>query len=114
MDRAEGAPYEGPERRRHRVLITQNREYHFRDRVCVAVRDRASRRWLGEHSALRRTLTGAVAFGPEARLVEGEPCVGQALFFADGGAELLTTVLASIERPTRRTVAAYASLAPSA
>ena len=32
--------YRGTERRRHRVYMTRNTEYHFRDGVCVAVRDR--------------------------------------------------------------------------
>ncbi len=32
--------YAGPDRRRHRVYVTKNTEYHFRDGFCVAVRDR--------------------------------------------------------------------------
>ncbi|MFO0673294.1 MAG: hypothetical protein U0235_27385 [Polyangiaceae bacterium] len=28
----------GPDRRRHRVYVTKNTEYHFRDGFCVAVR----------------------------------------------------------------------------
>ena len=32
--------FSGPDRRRHRVYVTKNTEYHFRDGFCVAVRDR--------------------------------------------------------------------------
>src|SRR6187549_387121 len=44
--------YEGTERRRHRVYMTRNTEYHFRDGVCVAVRDRRTGDWLPGHLAL--------------------------------------------------------------
>ena len=44
--------YLGPERRRHRAYVTRNTEYHFRDDVCVAVRDVKSRKWLVSHLAV--------------------------------------------------------------
>ena len=42
------ADYAGPERRNRAMYVTANTEYHFRDGVCVAVRDRQSRSWLRE------------------------------------------------------------------
>jgi hypothetical protein len=33
--------------------------------------------------------------------------IGEALYFDEGGQELITSVLASIERPTREVVASY-------
>ena len=96
------------ERRRHRMFVTQNTEYHFRDRQCVAVRDRSAGRWSLNHRALNRKLTGAI------RYAEGEaypsldpPQVGDALFFADDGPDVITSVLTAIERPTKELVEAY-------
>ena len=45
--------YRGPERRRHRVFVTRNTEYHFRDGFCIAVRDRRTGQ-LAETLARRR------------------------------------------------------------
>src|ERR1043165_4406610 len=52
--------YPGPERRRHRMYVTRNTEYHFRDNLCVGVRDLHTGQWLPSHLALGRKLTGAV------------------------------------------------------
>ena len=49
------------ERRRHKVFVTRNTEYHFRDRLCVAVRDRRTGDFLPGHLALKRELAGGVA-----------------------------------------------------
>ena len=40
MGAKSSAEFAGPDRRRHRVYVTRNTEYHFRDGFCVAVRDR--------------------------------------------------------------------------
>ena len=50
------------ERRRHRVYVTKNTEYHFRDGFCVAVRDRQSGDFLPGHLALRKRLHGGLKF----------------------------------------------------
>ena len=59
--------YRGPERRRHRIFVTRNTEYHFRDDVCVAVRDRRTGSFLQGHLALCRPLHGGIRFFPERR-----------------------------------------------
>jgi hypothetical protein len=101
--------YRGPERRRNRMFVTRNTEYHFKDEVCVAVRDRKSGKWLASHLALRRKLAGSVRFegGGCAIPVRKAPAVGEALFFGMGGRELVTSLLCAIERPERRIVLEY-------
>ena len=101
--------YEGPERRRRRVYVTRNTEYHFLDELCIAVKSRQTDKWRLGHAALRHALSGCVRFAadgevqPKAR----EPAVGDALFFADPGCDIITSVLVAIERPAREVVASY-------
>lgn len=93
--------YSGPERRKRQLYVTRNTEYFVEGQVCVAVRDRESDQWLEGHLAVGRSLSGAV------RMLEGgglapsphRPRVGEALFFADGGPELITSTLLRVERP---------------
>ena len=109
MIQAENQHYLGPDRRRHTMYVTRNTEYHLRDGICIAVRDRRSGRWLPSHSALRRTLSGAVRYDPSgyAAPSPSAPDVGDALYFGGGGRDLVTTVLSSVERPSRHQVAGY-------
>ena len=101
--------YQGTERRRHRVYTTRNTEYHFRDGVCVAVRDRRTGDFLPGHLALRRPLFGGLRFFMNGALLPnpGEPNVGEALFFGEGGRDLITSPLQAVERPTRAMVEEY-------
>ena len=105
----EGSAYPGPERRRHCVYVTRNTEYHFRDRVCVAVRERSTGHWLVAHSTLQRAVSGAVRFDSTgcAYPALAEPRIGDALFFAAGGPDVVTSLLLSIERPPKSVVTAY-------
>jgi hypothetical protein len=102
--------YEGGERRRHRVYMTRNTEYHFRDTLCIGVRDRRTGDWLPGHLALRRELFGSIQFFLNGSLSPhpGEPRVGEALFFAQGGRDLITSPLEKVERPDKRLVDQYA------
>jgi hypothetical protein len=101
--------YQGKERRRHRVYLTRNTEYHFRDGVCVAVRDRRTGDWLPGHLALRRQLFGGLRFFMNGALLPnpGEPEVGEALFFGEGGRDLITSPLQGVQRPSPEIVAEY-------
>ena len=102
--------YQGKERRRHRTYITRNTEYHFRDDVCVAVRDLNTRAWLLSHLALQRKLTGGmrVLSNGTAIPVLSTPEIGEALYFSNcEGRELITSRLRSVERPAKRVVDAY-------
>ncbi|MBK7580967.1 MAG: hypothetical protein IPI67_12240 [Myxococcales bacterium] len=99
----------GKDRRRHRMFVTRNTEYHFRDGVCVAVRDKSSGSWLPSHLALCRKVTGRVRFQGNgvAVPVHGSPEVGEALYFGDDGRELVTSLLTAIERPAKVLVTSY-------
>jgi hypothetical protein len=103
--------YGGPERRRHKMFVTRNTEYHFRDEVCIAVRDRKSGRWLASHLALQRRLAGSVRFEGHGCAIPlaAPPEVGDALFFGVGGRELVTSLLCAIERPERQLTLEYAN-----
>lgn len=97
------------DRRRHRMYVTKNTEYHFRDDVCVAVRDRRGQRWLISHQVLDRRLSGSVRFRPsgEAYPTLDMPTVGDALFFGTEGPDVVTSAVAAIQRPPKDVVEAY-------
>jgi hypothetical protein len=99
--RPENENYRGPERRRLTLWVTRNTEYFLSERVCVAVRDRTSDQWLEGHLALGRALSGSVRLLSDGSAVPAPefPQVGEALFFADGGPELVTSAVQRVERP---------------
>jgi hypothetical protein len=109
-DAAESASrYEGPERRRHRVYVTRNTEYHFRDKLCVAVRDRRTGQFLRGHLAVDGRIDASLRFLPNGAMAPNanEPCAGESLYFASDGRDLVTSPLEKVERPARDVVAAY-------
>ncbi len=101
-----------PDRRRHRVYVTRNTEYHFRDGFCVAVRDRRTGEFLQGHLALRRRIHGGLRFFLNGAILPnpGEPGVGEALYFATEGRDLVTSPLEGVGRPSREMVDAYPRL----
>jgi hypothetical protein len=105
--------FSGSERRRHRVYVTRNTEYHFRDGLCVAVRDRNSGEFLHGHLALRRRVQGTLKRFPNGALVPhvGEPQTGDSLFFLTGGRDLVTSPVQDIARPSREVTQAYSDVA---
>jgi hypothetical protein len=104
-----GGTFRGPERRRHRVYVTRNTEYHFRDGFCVAVRDRRTGSFLRSHLALRRRIQGGLRFFLNGGILPnpGDPELGEALYFASNGRDLVTSPLESVERPSKEMVEAY-------
>ena len=108
--------YRGPERRRHKMYVTRNTEYHFRSGICVAVRDRRSGSWLPAHLALSRSLSGRVQFHKNGVVLprEGRPRIGDALYFEGEGRELVTSRLCDIGRPEKGVVSSYPERAPLA
>jgi len=103
-----------PERRRHRVYITRNTEYHFRDAFCIAVRDRRTGDFLPGHLAITRQLHGGLKFFPNGAIIPnpGDPRPGEALYFAAEGRDLVTSPVERVERPPKVVVEAYPSLPP--
>jgi hypothetical protein len=106
--------YSGPERRRRRVYVTQNREYHCKDGVCVAVRDARSREFVPRHLAVGKTMTGAFVLttggGIESISLPENAIPGQRAHFstdAEDRNDVVTSSLRSIERPSREVVAEY-------
>lgn len=97
------------ERRRHRMYVTRNTEYHFRDGCCVAVRDRKAGKWNVVHGALNRVIGGAIRFRPDGEPYPclAEPKVGDSIFFGMEGPDLITSVLTAIERPAKQLVTCY-------
>jgi hypothetical protein len=109
MGASSKAEFAGPDRRRHRVYVTKNTEYHFRDGFCVAVRDRRTGDFLQGHLALRRRIHGGLKFFLNGAIIPnpGEPQVGEALYFASDGRDLVTSPLEAVERPSKELTAAY-------
>jgi len=103
--------YKGPERRRHRVYVTRNTEYHFRDGFCVAVRDRRTGEYLQGHLALQRRVQGGLKFFDNGGIAPnpGDPCPGESLYFASDGRDLVTSPLEAVERPELEVVNGYPS-----
>jgi hypothetical protein len=107
--------YDGPERRRHRVLITRNSEYHCRDGVCVAVRDRNTNEFVTSHPALGTRLSGGVHIDSDGGVASSssptEPRIGHKIWFSSGDHDhpesVLTTKLRAIERPPKEIVSRY-------
>ena len=106
-------PYTGPERRRRRVYVTQNHEYHCKDGVCVAVRDLRSGEFLETHPALRKTVTVSIrmANGSIAQISAPEDArPGARAHFSispDDRHDVLTSALTAVERPQREVVLVY-------
>jgi hypothetical protein len=103
--------YAGPERRRRRVYVTRNTEYHVEDGTCVAVRDRRTREFMDGHLALERRVEGALKFFRNGSIAPnpGEPKPGESIYFARDGRDLVTSPLESVERPDKATADGYPS-----
>ena len=102
--------YQGPERRRHKVFVTQNTEYHLKDGVCVAVRNRDTGEWNRKHRALGSTLMGGLEVTELGtwKVNFGVAHVGEKLCFAN---DLLTTPIEDVGRPLRSVVDTYPNAA---
>jgi hypothetical protein len=108
--------YVGPERRRHRVYVTRNSEYHCRDGVCVAVKNKKSGVFIPGHVALGRHIRVGLRFdesGAVSAISQPEnPRMGDQVCFSASDAahsftDVVTSPLETVERPTKETVKAY-------
>jgi hypothetical protein len=106
--------YDGRERRRHKVYVTRNTEYHVRDGVCVAVRDRKSRIFRMAHIALNLRLEGGVRIYANGAMIPNRevPEAGDAIFFNHVGPDgdtkqIVTSRLERVDRPPKTDVALY-------
>src|SRR5690348_8147347 len=101
--------YQGPERRRRSVYVTRNSEYHFAERLCVAVRDRYTGNRLLQHPARKRRLSGSIRFNKrlDAYPTLDAPRLGEGLFFGDDGPDVVTSNILAVDRPEKSVVKAY-------
>lgn len=107
--------YSGPDRRRHRVFVTRNTEYHCRDGICVAVRDRRTGQFATLHVALGRKMSASLKFTDDGGIGSFSPPeapqLGEQLCFSAGVEDLdrdvLTSPLTAIERPPKEIVRRY-------
>ncbi len=90
-------------RRRHRLFVTRNTEYHLRDDECVGVRDRKSGTWLRDHAALRLR---AIELPPHGH---DHVFVGRRIQFWGSRADVVTSAVEAVDRPPRESVGAYVS-----
>ena len=109
--------YEGQNRRRHRIIVTRNTEYHLRDNVVIAVRDRGSKRWAEGHLAVNLKVEGGVRIYDNGAAIPSldEPREGDAMYFSyanDLGQtrQLITSKIEKVERTPKRDVLTYATL----
>ncbi len=100
--------YRGHERRKNRLFVTQNTEYHVNEQTCVGVRDLWSGQWRSDHPAVGRRLFGAVIPGPNGLEPLDEPSVNCMLWFENGENDILTSRLTAITRPSKRITTRYA------
>ena len=101
--------YSGPERRRRKVYLTRNTEYHFDDDLCIAVRHRDTGQWRMAHVALQRKLSGSVALSEHGEVQPKTlpPRIGDCLYFLAEGVDVITSTLTDVARPLPQTIATY-------
>lgn len=110
---AQQTNYRGPERRRHRVLVTLNSEYHCRDGICVAVRDKETGHFVADHPALGKHISGGLRFNREGGIASASTGSdlkpGEQVCFSedDNDRSIITSPLSAIERPPKDIVATY-------
>jgi hypothetical protein len=108
--------YAGPDRRRHKVFVTRNSEYHCRDGVCVAVLNKQTGDFVRDHAALGLQISTGVRFDGEGEVPTvfppGTPEVGDQLCFSRLGlvpsrATVITSTVRAVGRPAKEVVLKY-------
>jgi hypothetical protein len=113
MSNEVSAAYQGPDRRRRRVYVTRNHEYHCKDGVCVAVRDVRTGAFLRKHGAIGKQASAAVRMrdgGIEAISMPDQAQPGERMHFASGvddPRDVLTSPITAVDRPPKDVVAQY-------
>jgi hypothetical protein len=91
-------------RRRHRMFVTANTEYHLRLDECVGVRDRETGTWQRHHAALRLRAIELPPMGHD------HHWVGRRLQFWSTRQDVVTSPVVDVARPEREVLPHYVSL----
>ena len=103
--------YSGPERRRRRVYVTKNHEYHCLDGICIAVRDIRTAAFLRKHPAVGKEASAGLRLnegGIETISPAEQARPGEHVHFVagvDDPRDVLTSPIERMERPGREVVA---------
>jgi len=90
--------------------VTHNTEYHTRDGICLAVRDRRTGQWDASHRALGHKMCGALHTPRSATELpyNDVPQPGDQVVFDNGKQHhVITSELERVTRPPREMVARY-------
>lgn len=93
----------------HLVFATRNTEYHLRDLVCVAVRDRRTGRWHVDHMALSQVATcmfAQVRGGWRQHRVDSRR-IGSVLHFGEAPQPLTTGSVRVVYEPEAAVISSY-------
>ena len=100
--------WDGPDRRRNKLFVTLNTEYHVHGDVCVGVRDRRSGAWLSGHRVLGGRLLGGFSVNNAGTLVpEPLPREGNRLVFYRDRRDVITSAVEQIARPPKDALPHY-------
>lgn len=91
-------------RRRHRMFVTRNTEYHLRLDECVGVRDLQTGKWQRHHAALRLRAIRLPPMGHD------HSWVGRRLQFWGSDKDVVTSPVLDVGRPEREVLPHYVSL----
>jgi hypothetical protein len=80
-------------RRRHRMFVTRNTEYHLRLDECVGVRDIETGEWFRHHAALRLRAVKLPSMGHE------HQWVGRRIQFWGTETDVVTSPVTDVRRP---------------
>ena len=81
----------------YRVFLTERNEYHVRDYVCCAVRNRRSGCYMEDHWAIDRPLADAFADAQGHMCSLSLPLIGEPLAFRVDGELFETTPVLAVE-----------------
>jgi hypothetical protein len=90
-------------RRRHRMFVTRNTEYHLRLDECVGVRDLETGAWQRDHAALRLRAIQLPPMGHD------YSWVGKRLQFWGSGKDVVTSPVIDVARPESDDIERYVS-----
>jgi hypothetical protein len=103
------------EKRRHKMYVTRNTEYHVKDDVCVGIRNVRNGDWILQSKVLGAKLIAALSALPQTAKRVSEfirPKEGDNLVFLSmTGEDIVTTKIREVSRPPKHVIQYYLALA---